>query len=118
VVTDDEIKSAAQITAAMGAKIVIITLGFRGAYLHSKDVQEFIPGFAVDAIDTTAAGDIFCGSLAVAIAEGKSLQEGIRFASAASAICVTRLGAQPSAPDRREIDQFLENNFHESAYQI
>jgi ribokinase len=58
-------------------------------------------------VDTTAAGDVYCGSLAVALVEGKSLPESVRFASAAAAISVTRLGAQPSAPTRSEIETFM-----------
>ncbi len=61
-----------------------------------------VPGFTVKAVDTTAAGDVFNGTLAVALAEGKSLLEAARFASAAAAISVTRLGAQTSAPRRRD----------------
>ncbi len=61
------------------------------------------------AVDTTAAGDIFNGTLAVALAEGKSLLDAARFASAAAAISVTRFGAQTSAPSRREIDHLLAN---------
>jgi len=61
----------------------------------------------VKPVDTTAAGDVYCGSLAVALVEGKSLVEAVRFAGAASAISVTRMGAQPSAPLRKEIDAFL-----------
>jgi ribokinase len=66
-----------------------------------------VPGFKVKAVDTTAAGDIFNGSLAVALSEDRPLLESVRFASAAAAISVTRLGAQSSAPRRKEIDQFL-----------
>lgn len=69
-----------------------------------------MPGFKVKAIDTTAAGDTFNGSLAVALAEGKSMMEAVRFANAAAAISVTRLGAQPSAPSRAEIERFLKSN--------
>ena len=65
-----------------------------------------MPGFTVKAVDTTAAGDIFNGALAVALAEGQSLADAVRFANAAAAISVTRLGAQPSAPKRKEIERF------------
>jgi ribokinase len=61
-------------------------------------------------VDTTAAGDIFNGSLATALSEGEPLLDAVRFAHAAAAISVTRMGAQPSAPKRREIDAFLKKN--------
>jgi len=108
--TDNEIIHAAKKLSEKGAEIVIITLGARGSYVHSKDMQQFIPAYKVDAVDTTAAGDVYCGSLAVALVEGKNFQDAVKFAGAASAISVTRLGAQPSAPTRKEIDQFLANN--------
>lgn len=110
--TDAEIINAAATLAGMGPETVIITLGSKGSYLHSKEIKLFIPAFKVDAVDTTAAGDVYCGSLAVALAEGKSIGDAITFACASSAIAVTRLGAQPSAPSRIEIDQFLAFNNH------
>lgn len=105
--SDEEIKSAALKLRQMGAKLVIITLGKRGAFALSSNEKVTIPAFKVNAVDTTSAGDVFCGSFAVAQIEGKSLTDSLRFASAASAICVTRMGAQPSAPTRKEIDEFL-----------
>jgi ribokinase len=110
--TDAEIIAAANTLANMGPETVIITLGSRGSYLHSKNLRHFISAFNINAVDTTAAGDVYCGSLAVALSEGKSISDAITFASAASAIAVTRLGAQPSAPGRIEIDQFLAFNYH------
>ena len=62
-----------------------------------------MPGFKVKPVDTTAAGDTFNGALAVALAEGMPMLDAVRFANAAGAISVTRMGAQPSAPSRREI---------------
>jgi len=105
--TEEEIIAAARELIKKGPEIVIITLGSKGAFVAAKEKHEFLPAFIVDAIDTTAAGDVYCGSLAVALVEGKSISEAIRFAAAASAICVTRLGAQPSAPKRNEIEEFL-----------
>ena len=102
-----EVEQAAGVLRAKGAETVIITLGAQGAYLASRDARQHVPAFAVEAVDTTAAGDIFCGALAVALVEGQALPAAARFASAASAISVTRLGAQPSAPGRDEIDAFL-----------
>ena len=69
-----------------------------------------IPGFNVTAVDSTAAGDVFNGALAVSISEKMPLLEAVRFASAASALSVTKLGSQPSAPLRREIEEFLRQN--------
>jgi ribokinase len=66
-----------------------------------------VPGFSVKPVDTTAAGDVFNGALAVALAEDRPLVEAVRFANAAGALSVTKLGAQPSAPTRREIERFL-----------
>jgi ribokinase len=106
--SDEEIKAAAALLAGKGASNVIITLGERGSYVHSGDLKMLLPAFKVEATDTTAAGDIYCGSLAVALTEGKSLREAVSFAGAASAISVTRIGAQPSAPKRNEIDDFVE----------
>jgi len=108
--TDDEIQTAAQELLKLGCKIAIITLGARGSYVASPDFTGFVPAFMVKAVDTTAAGDVYCGSLAVAMVEGKSLPDAVRFAGAASAISVTRLGAQPSAPLRKEIEEFILKN--------
>jgi len=108
--TDEEVESAALKLREMGAKLVIVTLGKRGALALSASEKVSIPAFKVDAVDTTSAGDVFCGSFAVAQIEGKSLTNSLLFASAASALCVTRMGAQPSAPTRNEIDEFLSNH--------
>jgi ribokinase len=105
--TDEEIKAAAKALLGLGCRIAIITLGARGSCIASQDFSQFVPAFKVEPLDTTAAGDVYCGSLAVALVEGKSLVEAVRFAGAASAISVTRMGAQPSAPCRKEIDAFI-----------
>lgn len=101
------VEQAAQTLLAKGAQTVIITLGARGVYLASADLRQFIPAFKVQAVDTTAAGDVFSGALAVALVEGQPLPEAARFACAAAAISVTRLGAQSSIPTRAEIEHFL-----------
>ncbi len=109
---DDEAGAAkaADALQAKGVGTVLITLGSRGTYIATADTRKMVPAFKVKAVDTTAAGDVFNGSLAVALAEEKPLTEAIRFANAAAAISVTRLGAQPSAPKRPEIDKFLKEN--------
>lgn len=103
-------ENAAQKLVDSGVEKVIITLGSKGAFVVTKTEKVMIPAFKVDAVDTTAAGDTFCGTFAVAQAEEKSLKDSLLFASAAAAISVTRMGAQPSAPTRDEIDKFLAEN--------
>ena len=86
-----------------GVKNVIITIGAAGAFVKSESYTGMIPGVKVKAVDTTAAGDVFNGALAVALAEGKDLKAAVVFANKAASISVTRLGAQASAPYRNEI---------------
>jgi ribokinase len=95
---------AADALLAKGVQTVIITLGSQGAFVARQSIRERVAGFQATAVDTTAAGDVFNGALAVALAEGKPLLEAVRFANAAAAISVTRMGAQPSAPTRQEIE--------------
>jgi sugar/nucleoside kinase (ribokinase family) len=98
---------AANNLLAQGVETVLITLGPRGAFLATDDIRELIPGFSVRVVDSMGAGDVFCGALAVAPGENKGMKDTVTFANAAAAISVTRLGAQPSIPRRREIDKFL-----------
>ncbi|MBK5720659.1 ribokinase [Dysgonomonas sp. Marseille-P4677] len=103
-VTDwDSAKEAADVICSKGVDIVIITLGSLGALLKEGDSYHQIPAEKVEAVDTTAAGDTFCGALSVAISEGKDLVSSIKFANKCSAISVTRMGAQASLPTRQEI---------------
>ncbi len=112
VLTDVKINGLATLERAAlrlrrrGIKTVILTLGARGAYVSSEEFTALIPGFKVKAVDATAAGDVFNGALAVALGEGQPLHEAVRFANAAAAIAVTRRGAQPSVPTRRQIIAF------------
>ncbi|MEI8312137.1 MAG: ribokinase [Verrucomicrobiota bacterium] len=107
--SDAAASKAADKLLARGVKTVIITLGSRGAFVAGDGVRKLVPGFKVKAEDTTAAGDTFNGALAVALVEGKSLVDAVRFANAAAAISVTRLGAQTSVPTRKEIEKLLKN---------
>lgn len=97
---------AAQILRGKGVGIVIITMGKRGALLVTSEYEKAIPSIIVDAVDTTGAGDVFNGALAVGLAEGKELESAVVFACRAAAISVTRLGAQSSAPGRDEVDAY------------
>jgi ribokinase len=98
---------AADALLGQGVETVIITLGVRGAFLATASERAVVPGYSVHAVDTTGAGDVFNGALAVALSEGKVLREAVSFACAAAAISVTKLGAQPSIPRRKEIDAFI-----------
>lgn len=90
-----------------GVPTVVLTMGARGVLLASAAGCERLPAFRVEALDTTAAGDVFSGSLAAALAQGHALRDAVRRAAAAAAISVTRRGAQPSVPSRAEVDRFL-----------
>ncbi len=97
-------ENAASKLLKKGVKNVIITMGASGAFLLNNEVAKHIPVVPVKAVDTTAAGDAFNGALAVAISEGRSLEQAIDFANKAASISVTRMGAQASAPYRSEIE--------------
>ena len=98
---------AAAALQASGIETVIVTLGARGVFVASGEFTGAVPAFPVEPVDTTAAGDVFNGALAVLLAENRPLLSAVRFASAAAALSVTRLGAQPSAPSRRDIEALL-----------
>jgi ribokinase len=89
----------------LGAPNVVITLGPKGAYVHTGKLIKLIPAPLVTAVDTTAAGDCFNGALAVALSEGRELDDAVAFACKAASISVTRMGAQSSLPYRKEVDE-------------
>jgi ribokinase len=100
-------KRAAEKIREKGVANVIITLGAQGAYLYNDDGGRLIPTPTVRAVDTTAAGDVFNGALAVAISEGEGLDAAVEFANRAAALSVTKMGAQASAPFRKELIEIL-----------
>jgi ribokinase len=104
---EEELRLAAGALHARGVNDVLITLGAGGVFASAHAIAELVPGFAVEAVDTTAAGDVFNGALAVSLVEGLPLRDALEFANAAAALSVTRAGAQASAPRRHEIDAFL-----------
>lgn len=96
---------AAKAIHAMGPRNVIITLGSDGSLVYDGKMFMRVEALKVEAVDTTAAGDTYNGVLASVIAEGRSLIEAVREANIAGAISVTRMGAQPAAPTRKEIEE-------------
>jgi ribokinase len=89
----------------LGIPNIVITLGHRGAYLHTDSIAKLIPAPPVTAVDTTAAGDCFNGALAVALSEGFEMDKAVSFACKAASISVTRMGAQSSIPYRKEVNE-------------
>jgi len=108
-VTVEQASGLAEELLATGPRSVILKLGDLGCLYHNGQTTHYSQGFEVTAADSTAAGDTFNGSLAVALAEGKPWDEALRFANAAAAISVTRPGAQASIPSRPEVEAFLES---------
>jgi ribokinase len=99
--------SIAECLARIPVATVIVTLGARGCCARSEGQHYLLPAFAVTPVDTTGAGDTFCGALVAALCSGESMAEAIRRASAAGALACTRLGAQTSIPTMAEVDEFL-----------
>lgn len=110
IVDNDSAIKAAEALLGLGVQNVVITLGEKGALVYNAEVSMFVPAYQVKAVDTTAAGDVFNGALAVALSEGRTLPDAARFACAASAISVTRMGAQNSVPSRDELDNYININ--------
>lgn len=106
---EEDAERAAKVLLEKGVGTVIITLGSKGAFIYDKTHKELVPSYKVKAVDTTAAGDVFNGALSVALSEGKNLKDSVLFANAAAALSVTKLGAQPSAPYKKDIFGMLEN---------
>jgi ribokinase len=105
--TEADAQRAANKLHTYGIGTVLITLGAKGVWLSEQGQGELLPGFRVQAVDTTAAGDTFNGAWVTAELDGLPTRQAIRFAHAAAAISVTRAGAQPSIPWKAEVDAFL-----------
>jgi ribokinase len=104
---EESVRRAADRLLARGIGTVLITLGPKGVYVSSAKRNALVPGFPIAALDTTAAGDVFNGALAVSLSEDHDIFEAARFANAAAALACRKLGAQASAPSRGEIESFL-----------
>jgi len=108
--TEKDAAKAAHMLREKGVGTAVIKMGAQGAYFESGTDSGFVPAFKVNAIDTVAAGDAFNGGLAVALAEGKSIVEAVRWGAAAGAIATTRKGAMPAMPFRNEVEDLLSGN--------
>ena len=104
---EDSARKAARSLLKSGVKAVILTMGAKGFLMASQDGMEFVPGIKVDTVDATAAGDAFTGSLAVKVAEAKSLREAALFANYVAALSVTKMGAQASMPTKETVEDFI-----------
>jgi len=107
VTDEDSALAAAEDLLQRGVKGVILTMGARGYLLATKDAAEFVPSVRVDAVDATAAGDAFTGSLGVGLAQGKTLRDAALFANHVAALSVTKMGAQSSMPDAEQVENFI-----------
>ncbi len=98
---------AARRLREMGARDVVVKLGSEGAYWSGEAGEDHVPAFAIDPVDTTAAGDAFTACLAIDIASGEEMLAALRRANGAGALACLKLGAQPSMPTRGELESFL-----------
>lgn len=111
--SNEDVIVAAEQLFSNGIKNLLVTLGKNGSLLFTNADNHYsiIPAWKVQAVDTTAAGDCFIGAFAVGLGEGKSVYDAAVFASAAAALSVTRVGAQPSLPHRDEVQKFIKKGF-------
>ncbi len=109
-VTDlESAEKAAKALIDKGAKSVVLTLGGNGALLATPEFVRHFPAFKVQTVDATAAGDAFAAALTVRLAEGAPIEDAVVFANAAGAIACTKVGAQPSMPTRKEVENLLKS---------
>lgn len=104
----DSVEKAGRKLLSKGVGKVIAKAGKYGVFLISRDGMEQIPGYEVEAVDPTAAGDSFNGGFAYALSVGKSETEALRFANAVAALSVTAMGAQSAMPDLARVEEFME----------
>jgi len=107
---ESAVLAAEAIQKRVGIPLILVTLGKDGVVLKSVDNQAHFPAYVVEVVDTTAAGDVFCGYLAAGMAEGMEISTAIQLAVAGSALSVMKAGAQTSVPARDEVELFFERN--------
>jgi ribokinase len=106
-----DVDSWSALAARLGARACVITLGSQGAVAYDGRRSWWQPAFGVSVVDTTGAGDAFCGTLAASFAAGDDLAEAVRRGCAAGALATGHLGAQSSLPTAAELDAFLQDAF-------
>lgn len=109
IVDIDSAKSASEVLLKKGVKTVIITMGSKGCYLRTNELDFYQQAFKVNAVDSTASGDVFNGALAASLSSNINIIDSVKYASAAAAISVTKIGAQDSAPNKDKIESFMKS---------
>jgi ribokinase len=104
---EQDILKIAKELLEMGPKNAVITLGRKGLFFKNKSEEIRMKAFKVKTIDTTAAGDAFMGALAFGLSESQPIREALKLANAAGALATTKLGAQPSLPFKKDLENFL-----------
>jgi len=99
--------SVAECLSRLQVRTVVVTLGAQGCIARQQGQHFLQASFAIDPVDTTGAGDTFCGALAAALSQGQTLNDALRYASAAGALACTRMGAQSSVPEAAEVRSFM-----------
>jgi ribokinase len=107
---DGSAARAADALLARGVGAAVLTLGARGALLADRTQHTRIPSYSVEVVDTTAAGDAFCGALAAQLARGRTPAEAVRYANAAGALATTVLGAEPAMPRLEAVERLVGGN--------
>ena len=118
VIDIESAKHAADLISAKGIDLVVITLGSQGALIKEYNEYHFVEAYKVITVDTTAAGDTFCGSVCVGLSEGKSILNAVKMAIRPAALTVTRMGAQTSIPYRSELSSLDSNAMNVSNYTV
>jgi len=109
VTSNEEFRQATEKLVAMGAKTVIAKAGKKGVFIATESEFVHVPGFVVETVDPTAAGDSFNAGFALALSEGMNLVDSARFANAVAALSTTIFGAQGAMPTRKQVDHFIKS---------
>lgn len=108
---EQDVEGAAEVLIRRGVKRIILTAGAQGAFLFEQDLKTRIPAPSVTPVDTTGAGDAFAGGIAVALSEGRRVEDAIRLANCSGALACTVLGAQTSLPERAAVEKLYRETY-------